>query len=112
MIQVHVRAGAIALICAVLAGSTAAGATHPKRTFYCGDGQGEVQVTVLNRTSIRAVVDMYGSADGKFTMTMHKQGSGFHFVKDEYEITIDGTQNILSYSAPDFGDISCTWGGS
>jgi hypothetical protein len=81
----------------------------PKRTFVCQ--QGNLVVTVLNQKTIRVVVDMPGSADGKFTMTMKQRGKGFHYVKDEYEVTVTDEQNSLTYSAPDFGTAHCNWEG-
>lgn len=81
----------------------------PKRTYVCASGQ--VVVTVLSQKKIRAVVDMPGSSDGKFTMEMKRQGKGFHFVDGEYEITVTQEQNELTYSAPDFGTATCNWEG-
>jgi hypothetical protein len=104
--------GALFLACAAFSGWSASEARDSQRTFYCGDGAGEVQVTVLSQNSIRAAVNMYGSADGAFTMTMRQQGRGFHYVKGEYQVSINKAQDTLTYTAPDFGEIACTWGGT
>ena len=92
---------------AFVIGSAAEAAS--KRTFVCP--QGNLVVTVLNQKSIKVVVDMPGSEDGKFTMTMKQRGKGFHYVKDEYEVTVTQEQNSLTYSAPDFGTTNCNWEG-
>ncbi len=113
MLSTYLRAGSVALLLAAsaaLSGATPANAANAKRIFYCGDGQGTVTVTVLNQQSIRAAVNL-GGEDGSFTMTMKKSGSGFRFVKGEYEVKINSSQNSLTYTAPDYGSIGCTWGG-
>jgi hypothetical protein len=112
MLNGYLRALTLAFVAAasVAALSSAAGGASPKRTFLCGDGQGSVIVTVLSQQSIKVTVDL-GGEDGRFTMTMNQQGSGFHFVSGEYDMRIDGSQNSLTYSAPDYGTIGCVWSG-
>ena len=88
--------------------TTPADAASPTRTFYCGNGQGTVKVKVVTQQSIKVTVDL-GGDDGRFSMTMNQSGSGFRFVSGEYVLTIDGSQNNLQYSAPDYGTIGCVW---
>ncbi|MEO8669324.1 MAG: hypothetical protein ABI399_12455 [Bauldia sp.] len=82
-------------------------ASPSKRTFLCGDGQGDIVVTVLSQKTIRARIAMDGNET--FTATMKKKGAGFRFVDGEYEIKIANNQNSLVYTAPDFGEIGCVW---
>lgn len=83
------------------------------RLFYCGDGQGSIKITIVNSKTIKATIDIDGSADGRFTSTFKggDNGSGYLvFVNGEYAIELDGdAQDTVHYTAPDFGDIYCVW---
>ena len=83
------------------------------RTYTCGDGAGSVVVSIVTPNQVKVTVDFPGSDDGKMTLTMDGGGdvqSGFQFADGEYEIAITGAgKEKLTYMAPDFGSIDCTW---
>lgn len=83
------------------------------RTYACGDGAGTVVVSIVTPNQVKVTVDFPGSDDGKMTLTMDGGGdvqSGFQFTDGEYEIAITGAgKEKLTYMAPDFGSIDCTW---
>ncbi len=97
-------------IAAGIATAAPAVAAYPKRTFYCGDGDGRLIVTVLSQQQIKVSVHL-GGDDGDFTMTMNKQGAGYQFVDGEYVVKITNAQDSLTYTAPDYGTTSCKWSG-
>lgn len=83
------------------------------RTYACGEGAGSVLVSIVTPNQVRVTVDFPGSDDGKMTLTMDGGGdvqNGFQFADGEYEIAITGAgKQKLTYVAPDFGSINCTW---
>lgn len=83
------------------------------RTYACGDGAGSVVVSIVTPNRVKVAVDFPGSDDGKMTLTMDGGGdvqSGFQFADGEYGIAITGAgKQKLTYTAPDFGSIECTW---
>lgn len=104
----------LGLAAAALLISASAASAQQVRNYYCGDGQGQVQVTVESRSSILILADFPGSADGSFDMQMSGGGTpsaGYRFVNGEYSVEFTGRgQDTLIYNAPDFGETFCTWG--
>ena len=71
------------------------------RNFFCGHGRA-VTIVVNNPRSI-TVSPIDGAA-----MTLRQQGRNpFHFVRDDYGVTISPDQNTATVDIPDFGVSTC-----
>jgi len=81
----------------------AAPAPAQTRNFFCGHGRA-VAIVVNNQHSI-TVSPIDGAA-----MTLRQQGRNpFHFVRDDYGVTISPDQNTATVDIPDFGVSTCRY---
>lgn len=81
----------------------AAPAPAQTRNFFCGHGRA-VTIVVNNQRSI-TVSPIDGAA-----MTLRQQGRNpFHFVRDDYGVTISPDQNTATVDIPDFGVSTCRY---